>query len=485
MSRHCHCSGPIGLLYLVSALVALGIGLFLAATPLQALPGVTTITVNSTADVINPVDNLCTLREAIRAANTDTASGGGAGECPAGSGADRVVVPAGTYTLTIGGPLEENGVAGDLDITQDVTISGAGVLSTTILRGASSNDRLFDIHPTARATMSKVLLLGGIDNGFCGGGIRDRGSLTMTDVLFIANHSSVSGGGLCVGDSAHATLNTVSFGANTAYSGAAISNGGTLTLTNVALDFGTAETSGGVGGGLLNSNVATLTDVTIAVNTAGSSGGGIANISGYMTLSRVTISDNQATSADGGGIYNTGDITLTNVTLSNNKANATSGKGGALYDGVYTGATATLLNVTVYSNTASAGGGIYRDPAATLGPIYLKNTIIANSASGGNCGGGAITSQGYNLDSANACGLSNTGDLHDKNPLLGPLTDNGGATWTHALLVGSPAIDHGTNSGCPLTDQRRVGRPFGTACDIGAYEYNVARLFLPFILKSP
>ncbi len=480
MSRPYRRSRSIGRLHLVPALFALGVGLFLAAVPLQASPAVT-ITVNSTADVVNPADNLCTLREAVRAANTDTSSGAGGSECPAGNGTDSIRVPAGIYTLTVSGGSEGNTanvLVGDLDITQDVTVSGAGVVTTTIELGTGITDRLFDIQSGAHVTISQMQLVGGKDNGYCGGGIRVLGSLTLTNVLFIANYSSASGGGLCVGNSAHATLSNVSFGTNQANFGAAISNNGTLTLTNVALEFGTAAT---MGGGLSNSSAATLTDVTIAINTAGQSGGGIYN-TGSLTLDRVTIDDNEATSFDGGGVYNTDVMTLTNVTLSNNRANATSGKGGAIYHGQSNAA--TLLNVTVYSNTASTGGGIYRELGGTIGPIDLKNTIVANSASGGNCGGAAITSQGYNLDSANTCGLSNTGDLHDKDPRLGPLADNGGPTWTHALLIGSPAIDHGTNSGCPSTDQRRKTRPMGLACDIGAFESEVY-LFLPAILKNP
>ena len=56
--------------------------------------------------------------------------------------------------------------------------------------------------------------------------------------------------------------------------------------------------------------------------------------------------------------------------------------------------------------------------------------------------------------------------------MLGPLAQNGGYTPTHALLVGSPAIDAGTNTGCPATDQRGISRPqpAGGTCDIGAYE---------------
>jgi hypothetical protein len=88
-------------------------------------------------------------------------------------------------------------------------------------------------------------------------------------------------------------------------------------------------------------------------------------------------------------------------------------------------------------------------------------------------------------DDANACGLTNgaNANLIGSDPNLGPLADNGGATQTHALLSGSPAIDAGDNSTCPATDQRGVARPQGSACDIGAYELGdfeaQIQLFLP------
>jgi CSLREA domain-containing protein len=70
----------------------------------------TTITVNSTADSL-AIDGHCTLREAIIAANSDTA----VDACAAGSGADVVMVPAGTYTLTLAGAGEDAAATGDLD----------------------------------------------------------------------------------------------------------------------------------------------------------------------------------------------------------------------------------------------------------------------------------------------------------------------------------------------------------------------------------
>ena len=56
-------------------------------------------------------------------------------------------------------------------------------------------------------------------------------------------------------------------------------------------------------------------------------------------------------------------------------------------------------------------------------------------------------------------------------PLLGPLGDNGGLTWTHLLLPGSAAIDIAVlDEGNPLIDQRGFPRPFGSAADLGAVE---------------
>lgn len=107
----------------------------------------------------------------------------------------------------------------------------------------------------------------------------------------------------------------------------------------------------------------------------------------------------------------------------------------------------------------------------------LKNTIVTNNI-GGNCSvgsSGSITSSGHNLSSDTSCDLTGPGDLQWIDPLLGPLGDYGGPTLTHALSLGSPAID--AASDCPTTDQRGVARPVDgnsdslAVCDIGAYEY--------------
>ena len=92
--------------------------------------------------------------------------------------------------------------------------------------------------------------------------------------------------------------------------------------------------------------------------------------------------------------------------------------------------------------------------------------LLAGNA-GGNCGGTALASTGFDLSGDTTCaGIPNAALT------LGALGDNGGPTQTQALPAGSPAIDAGGSgaNGCPPTDQRGVARPQGAACDIGAYE---------------
>ena len=193
----------------------------------------------------------------------------------------------------------------------------------------------------------------------------------------------------------------------------------------------------------------------------GISGGGISNngSTASLTLNNSTVSGNVASSG-GGGISNNGSggtITLTNVTVTGN----TAGSGGG---GIFAFAgTLALTNVTVSDNTGTAGsGGISNVGAA----VTLVNTIGANNL-GGDCSG-AITSLGHNLDGDGSCGLSGPGDLSGVDPILGPLADNGGPTFTHALLPASMAIHAGDDTAAPATDQRGFPR-FGPS-DIGAFE---------------
>ena len=103
-----------------------------------------------------------------------------------------------------------------------------------------------------------------------------------------------------------------------------------------------------------------------------------------------------------------------------------------------------VRNSTVSGNSAGSGGGLYNDGANSV--VEISNTILNAGALGANIfnGGGTITSDGYNLSSDDGGGyLTGPGDQINTDPLLGPLQNNGGPTFTHALLPGSPAIDAG------------------------------------------
>ena len=170
----------------------------------------------------------------------------------------------------------------------------------------------------------------------------------------------------------------------------------------------------------------------------------------------------------GGGISNNGTLTIINSTLSNNYA---ADSGGGLCGG------GTITNSTMSDNTATnEGGGIL-----TTGVLTIGNTILKAGTSGANISGnpGTVTSQGYNLSSDDGGGFLNaTGDQINTDPLLGPLQFNGGSTFTHHLLAGSPAINAGDPNFTPppFYDQRGADydRVFNGGLDIGSLEVQPA-----------
>ena len=222
---------------------------------------------------------------------------------------------------------------------------------------------------------------------------------------------------------------------------------------------------GGEGGGILNAATMTLTIInsTLSGNKAGL-GGGVFN-SGTLIIINSTFSSNMA--SEGGGIYNSGGSTLTisNSTFSGNAAPVT---GGASFNL----GTMQIANTTLSDNSSPLGGGVFN-----MGTLQIGNTILNAGASGANIAnsGGTVTSHGYNLSSDDGGGVLNgPGDQINTNPLLGPLQDNGGPTFTHALLPGSPAVDAGDPSFTPppFFDQRGPGfnRVRNGRIDTGSFE---------------
>ncbi|MBV8149773.1 MAG: hypothetical protein JO092_11815, partial [Candidatus Eremiobacteraeota bacterium] len=225
-------------------------------------------------------------------------------------------------------------------------------------------------------------------------------------------------------------------------------------------------------------SIATIVRSTIQNNSA-RVGGAICN-GGLLTIIRSTFNNNSASLARGGGaIFNYGTLHVANSTFSGNTAST--GVGGAIHNGELVGLTggAQLDNDTFSGNSAARGGGIFNKYFKPSLPMYVQNDIIANNAPQ-NCGGAPLLTEGFNLSSDTSCDLGGAGDLSGVDPKLGPLQNNGGPTFTMALLAGSPAIDAGDGQGCRdwlghllTTDQRGMPRPDPHEkrfCDIGAYE---------------
>ena len=217
-------------------------------------------------------------------------------------------------------------------------------------------------------------------------------------------------------------------------------------------------------------------------------GGGIRNESSRLLLVSCTVTGNSTSTDGGGGIYNTagGRLTVLNSTISHNTGFGGRTGGGVLNFSFGGAATTIISNSTLYENRADGPPGFQgrgdsiADGFSAPGSIVIKNSILASPTRGMGveCSMNITPdSRGHNVYGDASCGTGGASDLVSANPLLGPLTDNGGPTPTHALLQGSPAIDNVPLADCTdvsgaavATDQRGNPRPLGPKCDSGAYE---------------
>ena len=449
-------------LYLFS-IVALAMVLTLGVAPVQ-VAFAATFAVDSTADAVdaNPGDGVCAtaggvcaLRAAIQEAN-------------ALLGDDTILLPSGTYTLTLSGA-DDNASAGDLDLTSNVVISATGTTKPIIDgNGSVLNERVFHVTGAFMVTIAGVVLQNGNGLSDYGGGIfvASGGTLTLNTSLLTGNRSRCGNAIYSEGD---LILNGSSLiendFADTPYCSTMtiVSYPGNMTLNDTLVG------NNASGGGIYNGGTLTLNNSSVSGNT-GHLVGGIDNY-GTVTLNNSAVSNNSVT-VSGGGIYNYGTVILNNSSVSGNSAPQS---GGGIFN---TGlGTLNVNNSTITGNSASTGGGIYND----AGTATIQNTILAGnttSGTGPDCIG-PIGSSGFNIvGNTSECTFTPTsGDLTNLDPLLGPLQDNGGPTFTHALLPSSPAIDSGNpappgsgGNACEATDQRGVARPQGARCDIGAFE---------------
>lgn len=217
------------------------------------------------------------------------------------------------------------------------------------------------------------------------------------------------------------------------------------------------------GGVAVEAGTAAFQDVLFDKNRAADDGGALA-IEGDTTLNRVTASRNRAQSG-GAADVSDGSLAVINSTISKNRAR----EGGGLR--ADEGTTIEVTQSTLAFNKARKGAAIASESVTTL-----VNTIV-HAKKRAACHG-TIVSGGGNLVSDTSCGLGLASDQRGVDPRLAKkLADNGGATPTHALLPGSPAIDAGLDADCRPSDQRgelRVDFPSvgvgDTLCDVGAFE---------------
>jgi CSLREA domain-containing protein len=484
---------------------------------LTALPraDAATIDVNTHDDVV-AVDGACSLREAISAVNSATASGNLAGECPAGDGDDdTIMLHTGPYALTIVGAPEDLNAQGDLDVHASVTIIGAGLSDTAIDASALSSNSFPDrvlhvIGPSIHVTLQDLTIRGGhapdaastFTAGASGGGIyADHAMLTLQRVALSGNVSGRggdaptfggagkggAGGGLyaitstvIISDSLF-TMNHSGAGgdAQNANSFAGLGGmGGALALSNSMLTLqrtvlsanasgaGGMNSSGsrvfsGAGGALhMDGGSAVVTQCAVDGNASGDDadgsgdwGGGIAVISaGSLTLAQTSVTRNVARL--GGGLFVYGSVQLSNVTLAGNRASS----GGALY---LDGTGATIDFTTISDNHAAIGGGVDTSSNAL---VQLRNSIVSGNSGGADCGADTgvtpnYVSGGYNV-SGSSCPSNGSGDVATTNPQLGQLSANGGVGDTMLPHPRSPATDAASClASSTSVDERSHARP--------------------------
>ncbi len=247
----------------------------------------------------------------------------------------------------------------------------------------------------------------------------------------------------------------------------------------------------GPGAGIRSAGPLTLTNVAVVGNRArGAAGGGVALFATDGVFTSCTFSGN-TTSVQGGGIEFRSDgghvLRLIDSTISGNSSANTGG--GIYYLSLGGSGRLEVVSSTIAENSAaSASGGGILTAAGAAGNVVttLRNTIIANNrgsdlVAGADPGGAFdVTSRGFNLTSDGGGGfLDQASDQIDRDPLLGPLQNNGGDTPTHMLLAGSPALDKGNSAGVGLDQRGRprgydvpdiTGPDGGDSSDIGAVE---------------
>jgi hypothetical protein len=375
---------------------------------------------------------------------------------------------------------------GGVVVAVDLSLVGMGAGATL---SGDGRDRVLHVRAGARVVLTGLTLERGAARR--GGGILNQGSLDLRRSRLLRNRAGPN-------NDCHLLDPTCVNRRTYINAGGGIHNEGRLVVSDTRV----SDNKAGTGGGLYNSGTMVIRRSTVSHNLASqwdlSSGGGITNV-GRLEVRRSTIAWNDAAGAEntalGGGIFNLGSLAISASTISRNVVHGGNGggygagiaNGSAGFDSECDSGDVTMTASTVTRNLSRdfdvrEGSGLTTDSARWCdehGTFTVSSSLIAGNGRG-DCFG-TFTSGGHNLIGAKgrSCTGFARGVAHDRvgtpatpiDPKLGPLAINGGSTRTHALLPGSPAIDHAGAAPCATTwDQRGVRRPQGSRCDIGAFE---------------
>jgi hypothetical protein len=380
-------------------------------------------------------------------------------------------------TTTVTG-LSSGSYTFQLTVTDNLGSTGSSTMHVFIYSGTSNT---YNVTKTADDG-SPGTLRWAVTNATSGSdtiNITVPGTISLNSALpDIANSVTINGLGANV-DTISGNYNFTAFNTNfvtKSSKGLAISG---LTIAKCSGTIHLADDDTQFGGGAITTGVPlTLTNCTF-FNNYGFNGPGAIFLfgGGQLNSTGCTFYNNQA----GNGLYNLetaggaidggGPGSITNCTFTGNSAPA---DGGAIS---WWGGNLTITNCTFVNNFSSEGAA-----DVECYNCIISNSIIATPYTADHPDpDGSIISGGHNLigDGASIWGSyifpatssDQVGTVANPiDPLVGPLSSNGGTTQTMALLPGSPAIDAGGNS-CPTsTDQRGIPKSQGRACDIGAFE---------------
>jgi hypothetical protein len=330
--------------------------------------------------------------------------------------------------------------SGELLVARSITISGPGAENLAV--NGNAKNRVFHV-TGGNVTISGLTITNGNASGIQrGGGIyNDHSTLTVNNSTINGN---VAGGGI--------------------YNDGQSSGAATLQINNSIINANSNDgidnyaAYGGYAAAQINSS-------SITANPGGAiwSVACLENSCGQAT---VQVDSSTLSGNLGGGIFADPrtHLVVANSTLSGNGVAVTN------YDSIFT---ISISNSTL--NESSTSGA---DISNEAGVITIDNTVLKVGPSGHsivNIGGGHVISLGYNLSSDDGGGyLNGPGDQINTDPILGPLQDNGGPTFTHALLPSSPALNAGDPNFTPppFFDQRGSGfdRVRNGRLDVGSFE---------------